>query len=184
MSPRVPISGSSPPAARGSRGPCCGPGVGPSGEGARVCRSSCARAGSLRRSRPRGRPNHLLSPRPRNFRSVRVVLGAHNLRQRERTRQTFRVQRVFENGFDPLSLKNDITVLQVRGRGRGRKGRCKGPREAWGGRGRGRSLGDKAGGRRPGVVPISVCLSLPLCKTEKYSPPSLPPCRTVREQMR
>lgn len=53
---------------------------------------------------------------------MRVVLGAHNLRRQERTRQKFRVQRVFENGFDPLSLKNDVVVLQVRG-GRG-QGRC------------------------------------------------------------
>ncbi|XP_040097500.1 neutrophil elastase [Oryx dammah] len=48
-----------------------------------------------------------------NFRSVRVVLGAHNLRRRERTRQKFRVQRVFENGFDPLNLQNDVVVLQL-----------------------------------------------------------------------
>ncbi|KAK2086807.1 hypothetical protein P7K49_032714 [Saguinus oedipus] len=48
-----------------------------------------------------------------NFRSVQVVLGAHNLRQRERTRQTFSVQRVFENGFDPTRLLNDIVLLQV-----------------------------------------------------------------------
>uniref|UniRef100_A0A8B9WTF2 Elastase, neutrophil expressed n=1 Tax=Bos mutus grunniens TaxID=30521 RepID=A0A8B9WTF2_BOSMU len=48
-----------------------------------------------------------------NFRSVRVVLGAHNLRRQERTRQMFRVRRVFENGFDPLSLQNDVVVLQL-----------------------------------------------------------------------
>ncbi|XP_032322080.1 neutrophil elastase isoform X2 [Camelus ferus] len=50
-----------------------------------------------------------------NFRLVRVVLGAHNLGRRELTRQTFRVRRVFENGFDPLSLQNDIVVLQLNG---------------------------------------------------------------------
>lgn len=61
-------------------------------------------------------------PDPRNFRSVRVVLGAHNLRRRERTRQMFRVQRVFENGFDPLRLENDVVVLQVRGGRAGRAG--------------------------------------------------------------
>ncbi|XP_033710887.1 neutrophil elastase-like [Tursiops truncatus] len=48
-----------------------------------------------------------------NHRSVRVVLGAHNLRRQERTRQTFRVQRVFKNGFNPLRLENDIAVLQL-----------------------------------------------------------------------
>ncbi|XP_057566026.1 neutrophil elastase [Hippopotamus amphibius kiboko] len=48
-----------------------------------------------------------------NSQLVRVVLGAHNLRRREATRQTFRVQRVFENSFDPLSLQNDVTVLQL-----------------------------------------------------------------------
>ncbi|XP_058393568.1 neutrophil elastase [Diceros bicornis minor] len=51
----------------------------------------------------------------RNFRSVQVVLGAHNLRRRERTRQTFGVRRIFENGFDPTTLQNDIVVLQLDG---------------------------------------------------------------------
>ncbi|XP_006898012.1 PREDICTED: neutrophil elastase [Elephantulus edwardii] len=50
-----------------------------------------------------------------NFRSVQAVLGAHDLRQREATRQTFAIQRVFENGFDPTSLQNDIVVLQLNG---------------------------------------------------------------------
>ncbi|XP_040852288.1 neutrophil elastase-like [Ochotona curzoniae] len=50
-----------------------------------------------------------------NFRSVQVVLGAHNLKRRERTRQTFAIQRVFENGFDPIFLLNDIVVLQLNG---------------------------------------------------------------------
>lgn len=49
----------------------------------------------------------------RNFRSVQVVLGAHNLRRREPTRQIFSVQRVFENGFDPSRLVNDIVIIQV-----------------------------------------------------------------------
>lgn len=48
---------------------------------------------------------------------MRVVLGAHNLRRGESTRQKFRIQRVFENGFDPMTLRNDIVVLQVRGAG-------------------------------------------------------------------
>lgn len=42
-----------------------------------------------------------------------AVLGAHDLGQREPTRQTFRIQRVFENGFNPQSLLNDIVILQV-----------------------------------------------------------------------
>ncbi|KAM5237889.1 neutrophil elastase-like [Ctenodactylus gundi] len=50
-----------------------------------------------------------------NFRSVQVVLGAHDLRQRERTRQNFGVQRIFENGFDPTLLLNDIVILQLNG---------------------------------------------------------------------
>lgn len=50
-----------------------------------------------------------------NFRSVQVVLGAHNLRRRERTRQTFSVQRIFENGFDPTRLLNDIVIIQLNG---------------------------------------------------------------------
>lgn len=65
-----------------------------------------------------GLPSTLLPPFPllavyRNFRSVQVVLGAHNLRRRERTRQIFSVQRVFENGFDPSRLVNDIVIIQV-----------------------------------------------------------------------
>ncbi|KAG8519222.1 Complement factor D [Galemys pyrenaicus] len=50
-----------------------------------------------------------------NFRSVQVVLGAHNLGRRESTRQTFAIQRIFENGFDPSSLQNDIVILQLNG---------------------------------------------------------------------
>ncbi|CAO2641541.1 Neutrophil elastase [Lemmus lemmus] len=49
------------------------------------------------------------------YRSVQVVLGAHNLRRREPTRQTFSVQRVFENGFDPSRLVNDIVIIQLNG---------------------------------------------------------------------
>ncbi|XP_062038305.1 neutrophil elastase-like [Lepus europaeus] len=51
----------------------------------------------------------------RNFRSVQVVLGAHDLRRRESSRQTFAVRRVFENGFNPIRLVNDIVVLQLNG---------------------------------------------------------------------
>lgn len=58
-------------------------------------------------------PSSPISAAHRNFRSVQVVLGAHDLRRREPTRQTFSVQRVFENGFDPTRLLNDIVVIQV-----------------------------------------------------------------------
>uniref|UniRef100_A0A8C0NSC8 Elastase, neutrophil expressed n=1 Tax=Canis lupus familiaris TaxID=9615 RepID=A0A8C0NSC8_CANLF len=50
-----------------------------------------------------------------NFRSVVVVLGAHDLGERESTRQLFAVQRVFENGFNPVRLVNDIVLLQLNG---------------------------------------------------------------------
>ncbi|XP_042553155.1 neutrophil elastase-like [Dipodomys spectabilis] len=65
-------------------------------------------------------PNFVLSAahcvNGRNAQLVSAVLGAHNLRQAERaTRQTFRVQRVFENGYDPTRLLNDIVVLQLTG---------------------------------------------------------------------
>uniref|UniRef100_A0ABI8A733 Peptidase S1 domain-containing protein n=1 Tax=Felis catus TaxID=9685 RepID=A0ABI8A733_FELCA len=50
-----------------------------------------------------------------NFRSVVAVLGAHDLRRREPTRQMFTIQRVFENGFDPQRLLNDIVILQLNG---------------------------------------------------------------------
>lgn len=62
-----------------------------------------------------GIPTHSpsLSTAHRNFRSVQVVLGAHDLRRREPTRQTFSVQRIFENGFDPSRLLNDIVIIQV-----------------------------------------------------------------------
>ncbi|KAK2495985.1 hypothetical protein MC885_000467 [Smutsia gigantea] len=50
-----------------------------------------------------------------NVRSVVAVLGAHDLGRREPTRQTFSIQRVFENGFDPSRLTNDIVILQLNG---------------------------------------------------------------------
>lgn len=42
-----------------------------------------------------------------------MVLGAHNLRRPERTWQVFSIQEVFENGFNPDRLQNDIVILQV-----------------------------------------------------------------------
>ncbi|XP_003502652.1 neutrophil elastase [Cricetulus griseus] len=50
-----------------------------------------------------------------NIRSVQAVLGAHNLRRKEPTRQIFSVQRIFENGFDPTRLVNDIVIIQLNG---------------------------------------------------------------------
>lgn len=62
----------------------------------------------------RAASTHRLSlPCCRNFRSVVAVLGAHDLGQREPTRQTFAIQRVFETGFNPQRLLNDIVILQV-----------------------------------------------------------------------
>lgn len=54
-----------------------------------------------------------------------MVLGAHNLRRSEPTRQVFSVEQVFENGFEPQRLRNDIVILQVRG-WLGRQGRSRG----------------------------------------------------------
>ncbi|XP_024424659.1 neutrophil elastase [Desmodus rotundus] len=47
--------------------------------------------------------------------AVQVVLGAHNLRRPERTWQVFSIQEVFENGFNPDRLQNDIVILQLNG---------------------------------------------------------------------
>ncbi|XP_038596090.1 neutrophil elastase-like [Tachyglossus aculeatus] len=49
----------------------------------------------------------------RNARLVRVVLGAHNLRAQESTRQTFSVDQIFENGFSPQTLQNDILLVKL-----------------------------------------------------------------------
>ncbi|XP_045687323.1 transmembrane protease serine 9-like [Phyllostomus hastatus] len=51
----------------------------------------------------------------RDFQTVRVVLGAHNLGRPESTRQVFSIQQVFENGFDRQRLLNDIVILQLNG---------------------------------------------------------------------
>ncbi|KAG9486364.1 hypothetical protein GDO78_006643 [Eleutherodactylus coqui] len=48
-----------------------------------------------------------------NVNQVTVVLGAHSLRRNEASRQAFRISRVFENGFSPQTLENDILVLQL-----------------------------------------------------------------------
>ncbi|XP_077110529.1 myeloblastin-like [Ranitomeya variabilis] len=48
-----------------------------------------------------------------NPREVIVVLGAHSLSSNEASRQTFRISRVFENGFNPQTLENDILILQL-----------------------------------------------------------------------
>ncbi|XP_051828085.1 neutrophil elastase-like [Antechinus flavipes] len=56
---------------------------------------------------------HCLSDK--NPGSIQVVLGAHNIRSLEPTQQRLRVQRVFENGFNPQTLQNDIVILQLEG---------------------------------------------------------------------
>ncbi|XP_018425980.1 PREDICTED: azurocidin [Nanorana parkeri] len=44
---------------------------------------------------------------------VTVVLGAHSLSSNEESRQTFRISQVFENGFNPQTLQNDILILRL-----------------------------------------------------------------------
>ncbi|XP_032129185.1 azurocidin-like, partial [Sapajus apella] len=54
-----------------------------------------------------------------------VVLGAYDLRRRERTsRQTFSISSISENGYDPQQNLNDLLLLQVRGMGRCRVHTC------------------------------------------------------------
>ncbi|XP_044140322.1 azurocidin isoform X1 [Bufo gargarizans] len=48
-----------------------------------------------------------------NPNQVTVILGAHSLSRNEASRQTFRISRVFENGFNPQTLENDILILQL-----------------------------------------------------------------------
>ncbi|XP_001379966.2 neutrophil elastase [Monodelphis domestica] len=50
-----------------------------------------------------------------NPQGVQVVLGAHDLRRQEPTQQRFQIQRIFENGFNPQTLRNDIMILQLEG---------------------------------------------------------------------
>lgn len=42
-----------------------------------------------------------------------MVLGAYDLRCRERSRQTFSIRSVSENGYDPQQNLNDVLLLQV-----------------------------------------------------------------------
>ncbi|KAG8454646.1 hypothetical protein GDO86_001024 [Hymenochirus boettgeri] len=44
---------------------------------------------------------------------VTVVLGAHSLQQNEDSKQSFRISQVFENGFNPQTLENDIVILKL-----------------------------------------------------------------------
>ncbi|KAM9329548.1 myeloblastin-like [Gastrophryne carolinensis] len=44
---------------------------------------------------------------------VLVVAGAHSLSSNEASRQTFRISQVFENGFSPQTLENDIVILRL-----------------------------------------------------------------------
>lgn len=56
-----------------------------------------------------------VSPCSREPDSASVVLGAYDLRKRERSRQTFSVISVSENGYDPNEHFNDLLLLQVQG---------------------------------------------------------------------
>ncbi|XP_075707100.1 azurocidin [Rhinoderma darwinii] len=44
---------------------------------------------------------------------VTILFGAHSLRRNEASRQSFRISRVFENGFNPQTLENDILILEL-----------------------------------------------------------------------
>ncbi|XP_053320550.1 myeloblastin-like [Spea bombifrons] len=44
---------------------------------------------------------------------VTVVLGAHSLQSNEASKQTYRIAQVFENGFNPQTLENDILILKL-----------------------------------------------------------------------
>ncbi|XP_059950495.1 azurocidin [Mesoplodon densirostris] len=48
-----------------------------------------------------------------NTRIATVVLGAYNLRRRERSRQTFSIRSISENGYDPQENLNDVLLLQL-----------------------------------------------------------------------
>lgn len=106
----------------------------------------------------------------RNSQTVQVVLGAHNLRRRERTQQTFAVQRVFENGFDRTNLLNDIVLLQVgparprRGRAPGRAAGAKASGGRWGRRlGGGAETAVTRGSNWAGRLPASASSSTSTC---------------------
>uniref|UniRef100_A0A452DYS8 Azurocidin n=1 Tax=Capra hircus TaxID=9925 RepID=A0A452DYS8_CAPHI len=49
----------------------------------------------------------------RNTGIATVVLGAYDLRRRERARQTFFIRSVSENGYDPQQKLNDVLLLQL-----------------------------------------------------------------------
>ncbi|KAM9103489.1 azurocidin [Megaptera novaeangliae] len=49
----------------------------------------------------------------RNTGIATVVLGAYNLRRRERSRQTFSIRSISENGYDPQENLNDVLLLQL-----------------------------------------------------------------------
>ncbi|XP_053558806.1 myeloblastin [Bombina bombina] len=48
-----------------------------------------------------------------NPNQVTVVLGAHSLRANEASKQQYQISRVFENGFNPQTLQNDIVILRL-----------------------------------------------------------------------
>lgn len=68
---------------------------------------------------PRTAPAWCLPPPAlSNTGTATVVLGAYNLRRRERSRQNFSIKSISENGYDPQENLNDVLLLQV-GRGVG-----------------------------------------------------------------
>lgn len=61
-----------------------------------------------------GKPSLVSAPAAlRNTGIATVVLGAYDLRRRERSRQTFFIRSVSENGYDPQQNLNDVLLLQV-----------------------------------------------------------------------
>uniref|UniRef100_A0AAA9RU90 Azurocidin n=1 Tax=Bos taurus TaxID=9913 RepID=A0AAA9RU90_BOVIN len=62
-------------------------------------------------------PNFVLTAascfQSRNTGIATVVLGAYDLRRRERSRQTFFIRSVSENGYDPQQNLNDVLLLQL-----------------------------------------------------------------------
>lgn len=67
-----------------------------------------------------------------------VVLGAYDLRRRERSRQAFSISSISENGYDPQENMNDLLLLQVGATGE----------EGAGERGALRNSGDPGRGKR------------------------------------
>ncbi|KAM8961844.1 azurocidin [Pelodytes ibericus] len=48
-----------------------------------------------------------------NSARVTVVLGAHTLSANEVSKRSYQISQVFENGYDPQTLQNDILILKL-----------------------------------------------------------------------